>query len=83
MKVSDARLTPAFTSEECSGRGNETASVRIASTRLTGYAIFKPLATAIAVMRYANHPTKTEKKSHEGTSGYSWTSSITPKMTDA
>ncbi len=34
MKVSEARLIPAFTSEECSGRGNETASVRIASTRL-------------------------------------------------
>jgi len=69
MKVSDARLTPPFTSEECSGRGNEAASVRVASTRLTGYAIFKPLAMAIAVTRYAIHPAETEKKSHEGTSG--------------
>jgi hypothetical protein len=36
MKVSDARLTPALTSEECSGCGNETANVRIANNRLTG-----------------------------------------------
>jgi hypothetical protein len=82
MKVSDARLTPAFTNEECSDCGNETASVRIASTRLAGYAIFKPLATATAVTRYENHPAKTERKSHEGTREYSWTRSMTPKMTD-
>ncbi len=60
MKVADARLSPASTSEECSGRGSETASVRIASIKLTGYAILMPRATAIAVMRYAIHPVKTE-----------------------
>ncbi len=60
MKVSDARLSPASTNEECSGCGSETPSVRTASIKLTGYAIFKPLATAIAVIRYAIHPAKTE-----------------------
>jgi hypothetical protein len=60
MKVSDARLSPDFTNEECSGCGSETASVRTANTKLTGYAIFKPLATAIEVIRYAIHPAKTE-----------------------
>ena len=60
MKVSDARLNPSRTSDECSGGGSETVRVRPASTRLTGYAIFKPLATAIAVIRYAIHPDKTE-----------------------
>ena len=60
MKVSDARLSPAWTIEECSGCGRETSSVRTASTKLTGYAVRRPLATATPVMRYAIHPAKTE-----------------------
>ena len=60
MKVNDARLSPAWTSELCSGCGSETSSVRTESTRLIGYAVRRPLATAIPVIRYAIHPAKTE-----------------------
>jgi hypothetical protein len=35
-------------------------SVRIAITRLNGYAIFKPFAIATATIRYAIQPAKTE-----------------------
>jgi hypothetical protein len=59
-KVTDAKLIPPWTSDECSGCGRDTARVRTARVKLTGYEIFKLFATAIALMRYAIHPAKTE-----------------------
>ena len=60
IKVSDARLSPAWTSEECSGCGNEISNVITAIIRLIGYAVRSPLATATPVIRYAIQPAKTE-----------------------
>ena len=59
-KVTDAKLIPDWTSEACSGCERDTASVRTASIKLTGYETLRRFATAIAVMRYAIHPAKTE-----------------------